>query len=88
MTHSIEAICHEYCEDSLFSQEVSHCGYPLKIIVYIKYEYIAELTKFLSNHGYGHSSNKRSGQYFTLVHFELLNQNIIDCNNNDQIGEA
>lgn len=87
MTHSVEAICHEFAEDSLFSQEVSYCGAPLKIIVHIRYEYIAELTKFLSKHGYVYSSNKKSGKYFTLVHFELLNK-IIDLNNNDQLGEV
>ena len=87
MTDSIEAICHEYAEDALFSQDVSECGAPLKIIVHIKYEYISELTKFLSNYGYEYSSNKKSGKYFTLVHFQLLNKKIIDCNNQDRLGE-
>lgn len=87
MTHSIESICHEYAEDSLFSQDVSECGAPLKIIVHIKYEYIAELSRFLSNYGYEYSSNKKSGKYFTLVHFELLNKKIIDCNNQNRRGE-
>ena len=44
MTDTIESICYEYAEDSLFSKDSSACGAPLKIIVYIQYKYIAELS--------------------------------------------
>ncbi len=81
MTNSIEAICSEYAEGSLFSQEVSHCGFPVKIIVHIRYEYIQELSKFLSNYGYEYSTNKQSGKYYTLVHFCLVRKSLIDCPN-------
>ena len=87
MNSTIENICYEYCEDVLFSRDTSHTGVPIKIIAHLKYEYIPELYKFLSNHGYCTARNKRSGKYYTLVHFEYLNNKVIDGGNSDMFEE-
>lgn len=84
---TIENICYEYCEDVMFSIDISSTGKPIKIIAYLKYEYIPELSKILSNHGYNYR-NKRSGKYYTLIHFEYLNKEVIDTNNIDLSGEV
>lgn len=87
MNATIENICYEYCEDVLFSRDTSHTGVPIKIIAHLKYEYIPELSKFLFNHGYSTARNKRTGKYYTLVHFEFVNQKVIDSNSQDLFEE-
>lgn len=87
MNTTIENICYEYCEDVLFSQDLSSGGMPLKIIAHLKYEYIPELSKFLFNHGYSTARNKRTGKYYTLVHFECFNEKVIDINSQDFLDE-
>lgn len=84
---TIENICYEYCEDVMFSIDVTEHGAPLKIIAHIKYDYIAELSKFLFNHGYSICINKRSGKYYTLVHFKYSNKKVTDGNSLDKFGE-
>ena len=84
---TIENICYEYCEDVMFSIDCSPTGAPIKIIAHIKYEYINELSRILFNHGYHNARNKRTGKYYTLVHFEYLNKKVIDTNNLDLSGE-
>lgn len=89
MTETIENICYEYAENSLFSKDSSIFGTPLKIIVYLQYKYIGELTKFLSNYGYEISSQKNTGKHFGIVRFELKNLSALDCFfDNNQTGEA
>jgi hypothetical protein len=87
MTGTIENICYEYAETSLFSREVSIFGTPVKIIVYLQYKYIAELSKFLSNYGYEISSQKNTGKHFGLVRFELKNLSALDCFFDNKRGE-
>lgn len=88
MTDTIENICYEYAENSLFSKDVSLFGAPKKIIVYLQYIYIAELSKFLSNYGYEISSQKNIGKHFGLIRFELKNLSSLDCFlDNNQKGE-
>lgn len=88
MTDTIESICYEYAENSLFSKDSSACGAPLKIIVYIQYKYIAELSKFLSNYGYEISNQKNTGKHFGIIHFTLKNLSALDCfNDNNNQGE-
>lgn len=86
MTETIENICYEYAENSLFSKDNSTCGAPVKIIVYIQYKYIAELSKFLSNYGYEISNQKNTGKHFGIIHFSLKNLSALDCfnDNNNQ----
>ena len=87
MTDTIESICYEYAENSLFSKEVSIFGAPVKIIVYLQYKYIAELSKFLSNYGYEISSQRNTGKHFGLVRFELTNLRALDCFFDNKKGE-
>ena len=77
MTNTIENICYEYSEDCLFSQELSFYGAPILIIAYVQLKYIGELSKFLSNHKYEISSQKKMGKHFSLVRFELTSINSI-----------
>ena len=87
MTDTIESICYEYAENSLFSKEVTIFGAPVKIIVYLQYKYIAELSKFLSNYGYEISSQRNTGKHFGLVRFELTNLSALDCFFDNKRGE-
>jgi hypothetical protein len=89
MTDTIENICYEYAENSLFSKELSLLGAPKKIIVYLQYIYIAELSKFLSNYGYEISSQRNMGKHFGLIRFELKNLSSLDYFfDNNKSGEA
>jgi len=79
MTDTIENICYEYAENSLFSKDVTVFGAPIKIIVYLQYKYIGELSRFLCNYGYEISSQKNTGKHFGIVRFELTNVSALDC---------
>ena len=45
------------------------------------------MSKFLFNHGYSTARNKRTGKYYTLVHFECFNEKVIDINSQDFLDE-
>lgn len=87
MTNSIKAICSEYTDDFLFSQDSSPNGSPLKIIVNIKYEYIPELIKFLHNYGYRYTTSNQKGKYYSFVHFNLVDKSILDFRNSNSKEE-
>ena len=73
MTNNIENICYEFSDDCLFSQAEDSDGLPHKIIMYLCNEYIIELCGFLAAYGYERTYVKRTGRYFSMMDFDLLN---------------
>jgi hypothetical protein len=83
---TIENICYEYADDVLFSQENSSNGCPNTIIVYLKKEYISELSCFLNNYNYNLVKINSFGVYFSLVRFSLQN-GVTRMNKKKEISE-